>query len=190
MSMASGSCRPFLKFRMLNPSPRLISGIFLPPKRKKMIPRMISSSQNPKPNKTIPLRVPFVYSIPLRGYPNDPYLVSAVSWKIAYFYPWVTQIFYLLVAVKTSPWQESWPASGELLMKICGVTLRSPPQTGLKNTVFLTRKYSVYPIYRFEHLLYIDIQHPGASDRLQERPFHPKTEFFLTGITTEWYLYL
>jgi hypothetical protein len=67
MSMASGSCKPFLKFRTLSPIPRLISGIFLPPKTKKMTARMMISSQNPKPNKTIPLRVPGVYSIPLRG---------------------------------------------------------------------------------------------------------------------------
>ena len=68
MSMASGSCRPFLKLRTVSPNPRLSWEILLPPDRKKTIARMMINSPNPKPNKKIPLRLLGVYAIPLKGY--------------------------------------------------------------------------------------------------------------------------
>jgi hypothetical protein len=71
MSMASGSCRPFLKLRTLSPIPRLISGIFLPPKKKKTIPRMMIISQNPRPIQTIPLRAGGLFHFP-RPFPGFP----------------------------------------------------------------------------------------------------------------------
>jgi hypothetical protein len=69
MSMASGSCRPFLKLRTLSPIPRLISGIFLPPKKKKTIPRMMISSQNPKPIKIAPFLFGEILPCPRRKQP-------------------------------------------------------------------------------------------------------------------------
>ena len=54
MSMASGSCRPFLKLRTVSPNPRLIWEILLPPERKKTIARMMISSPHPKLNRTNP----------------------------------------------------------------------------------------------------------------------------------------
>jgi hypothetical protein len=54
MSMASGSCKPFLKLRTLNPSALLSSGSFLPPTIKKTRIKMTISSVNPKFNPSFP----------------------------------------------------------------------------------------------------------------------------------------